>query len=309
MDLLDTTLIGYTRIGYERRIASDLHPLPRMDGRRVVLTGATSGLGEAAAHRLAGLGADLVLVGRSREKLERTRSAILAEKPSARVELEVADLSLLEEIRALASRLLARPEPIHVLVNNAGVLINERRETKEGHEVTFATNLLGHYLLTELLRSRLVASAPSRVINVSSGGMYTARIRVDDLETRTLRYDGPSCYARTKRGQVILTELWADELRDRGVVVHSMHPGWADTPAVRESLPNFFRVTKPFLRTPAQGADTIVWLAAAAEPTKTSGLFWHDRAPRPTHRSPLTHESTEDRTVLRKALRRMAGLG
>ncbi|MFO0695130.1 MAG: SDR family NAD(P)-dependent oxidoreductase [Polyangiales bacterium] len=308
MDLLDTTLIGYTRIGYERRIDPDRTPLPRMDGRRVVLTGATSGLGEAAAHRLSGLGADLVLVGRSREKLERTRSAILAEKPSARVELEVADLSLLAEIRALAARLSSRAEPIHVLVNNAGVLINERRETKEGHEVTFATNLLGHYLLTELLRSRLVASAPSRVINVSSGGMYSARIRVDDLETRALRYDGPSCYARTKRGQVILTELWADELRDRGVVVHSMHPGWADTPAVRESLPNFFRVTKPFLRTPAQGADTIVWLAAADEPSKTTGLFWHDRAPRPTHRSPLTRESAEDRKALREALRRMAGV-
>ena len=112
------------------------------------------------------------------------------------------------------------------------------------------------------------------------------------------RYDGAVAYARTKRAQVILTEIWAEALRDRGIVVHSMHPGWADTPGVSASLPRFYKLTKPLLRTPAEGADTIVWLCASAQAGRSTGQFWHDRRPRPTHRSRRTQETEAERQAL-----------
>ncbi len=213
----------------------------------------------------------------------------------------------MEQIRTVAEALLAGEPRIDVLINNAGALITKRRETADGLELTLATNLLSHFLLTNLLIPRLAASAPARIINVSSGGMYTQRIRVRDLQSTRGDYKGSIAYARAKRGQVILTELWADRLADQGVVVHAMHPGWADTPGVEKSLPLFRKVVGPFLRTPEQGADTIVWLAASDEAAQTSGKFWLDRRPRPTHRLKSTVEAPEDRQGLWDALNELAG--
>lgn len=282
-----TVVLSYTNIGYKIR-ARDFRPHPRMDGQTVVVTGATSGLGLAAAKQMAGLGADLVIVGRNAEKLERV-SSLLGGATTA-----LADLSLIAEVRRLADQ-LSRLESIDVLVNNAGVLVNERTETSEGLELTFATNLLSHYILTEALIPKLIDSAPSRIINVSSGGMYTQKIRPHDLETERIEYKGPDAYARTKRGQVILTEVWADRLADSGVVVHSMHPGWADTPQVADTLPGFHKIVGRFLRTPEQGADTIVWLASSPEAALETGKFWLDRQARPTHFFERTRESLAKR--------------
>lgn len=300
--LLDRTLLGYTRVGYLRRHLRPEFEADFIRGRRVLVTGATSGLGEATARRLAALGAEVILVGRSAQKLAETVERIRAIAPAAALRTECADLSLVREVGALARRLLERGEPIHVLVNCAGVLLNQRTETAEGVETTFATNLLGHYVLTERLRPLLAAGAPARIVNVSSGGMYTQRIRPDDLETARMSYDGPAVYARTKRGQVILTELWAERFRGDGIVVHSMHPGWADTQGVRVSLPNFHRITSRLLRDADEGADTIVWLATSAEAARSSGAFWHDRRVRPTHLLARTRESGAERSALIAAL-------
>jgi dehydrogenase/reductase SDR family protein 12 len=185
-----------------------------------------------------------------------------------------------------------------VLVNNAGVLPPERTLSDDGIELTFATNVVGPFLLTELLLPMLKDSAPARVINVSSGGMYSQKLRPGDLQMEHGDFDSTTAYARTKRAEVILTEELAKRLEGSGVVVHSMHPGWADTPGVRSSLPRFYGLMKPLLRTAEQGADTIVWLGAAAEPAQSSGGFWHDRRRRPTHLLPWTHESDEDRARL-----------
>ena len=173
-----------------------------------------------------------------------------------------------------------------------------RALSPDGIELTFATNVLGPFLLTNLLLPLLERSAPARIINVSSGGMYTQRIRVDDLQSARGEFDGATAYARAKRAQVILTELWARRLEGSGVVVHAMHPGWADTPGVETSLPRFYRLTRPLLRTPEQGADTIVWLGAADEPGRSTGRFWHDRRPRPTHLLPWTRETRQEREQL-----------
>jgi NAD(P)-dependent dehydrogenase (short-subunit alcohol dehydrogenase family) len=137
--------------------------------------------------------------------------------------------------------------------------------------------------------------------------MYTQRLRVEGLQSTVGKFDGPRVYARTKRAQVILTELWARRLAGTGVVVHSMHPGWADTPGVASSLPGFHRLTEPLLRSPEQGADTIVWLGAAAEPGESSGGFWHDRRRRPAHRVPWTRETPEDRERLWRECERLTG--
>ena len=307
-DLLDRTVVGsYTNVGYALRSPRWEGVLPPLNGRTVVITGATSGLGRVAAERLAGLGAAVRLVGRSEPKLEIARTEIVAATDNADIETYLADLSDMAAVRKLAQALLVGEPEIHVLINNAGTLFTDRGETAEGNELTLATNLLSHFLLTNLLIPHLETSAPARIINVSSGGMYTQRIRVHDLQNNHGEYKGSIAYARAKRGQVILTEIWAERLTDRGIVVHAMHPGWADTPGVEKSLPLFRKVTKPFLRTPDQGADTIVWLAASTEAAETSGKFWLDRRARPTHRIKSTVETPADRQGLWDALNDLAG--
>jgi NAD(P)-dependent dehydrogenase (short-subunit alcohol dehydrogenase family) len=304
--ILDATVVpGYTNVGFAIRCRW-WQPLPSMEGRVVVITGATGGLGAAAAHRLAGLGARVVLVGRDAAKVEQVRAEIIAGAGNADVAVEVADLSLMREVRALGERLLEREARIHALINNVGVLYTSRQVTAEGIEASLATNLLGHFVLTSLLIPRLRESTPARIIEVSSGGMYTQRVRADDLQSEHGAYRGSAAYARTKRGQVILSELWDRQLAGTGVVAHSMHPGWVDTPGIRHSLPRFRAIMRPLLRSPEQGSDTIVWLAASPEAARAGGGFWMDRRQRTTHRLPGTRETPEERRKLWAELERLA---
>lgn len=296
---------AFTNVGH-RLAARSFAPLDvSLAGRTAVVTGATAGLGREAATRLAELGARVVIVGRNPEKTARVRDEI-ADATDGDVVYEIADLSSMAEVAGLAERLLTAEPTINVLVNNAGSLFPERQVTAEGRERTFATNLLGHYLLTERLIPRLVESAPARIVNVSSGGMYSQRIVVDNLDFERGNYTGTAAYANTKRGQVILTELWAEELKRTGVVVNSMHPGWAKTPGVAASLPTFNRFMGPFLRTPEEGADTIVWLAAAPEAGDITGKFLLDRRPQDTHLVDRTRETDDDRRELRRRLEELA---
>jgi dehydrogenase/reductase SDR family protein 12 len=298
--MLDASVVGgYTNFGYRvRRRAWNTADLPAMDGKLVLVTGATSGLGGAAAAGFARLGASVRMLARDPQRGERARAEIVEQSGNSDVEVGVCDLSDLADVRRFAERFREQEPRLDVLVNNAGALVGERTLSADGIELTFATNVLGPFLLTEMLTGLLRRSAPARVINVSSGGMYTQRLHVDDLQMGGERFDGPVAYARTKRIEVILTELWAERLQNTGVVVHAMHPGWADTPGLAASLPRFYRLTRRLLRTPQEGADTIVWLGAGAEPARSSGGFWHDRRARPTHRVPWTRESAADRERL-----------
>jgi dehydrogenase/reductase SDR family protein 12 len=298
--VLDRTVVGgYTTLGYRIRSRGwSPSDLPRMDGKVVAVTGASSGLGLAAAEGYARLGATVWIIVRDRERGERAGAEIAARSGNHDIHVGVCDLSGLASIRSFAGRFPSRAARLDVLVNNAGAMTEMRELSADGIELTLATNVIGPFALTTRLTEMLQRSAPARIINVSSGGMYTQRLRVDDLQSAHGRFDGAAVYARSKRAEVVLSEMWAHRLAGSGVTVSAMHPGWADTPGIRASLPRFYRATRPLLRTPAEGADTIVWLGAAAEPALRSGLVWHDRRPRPVYLLPRTRETAAERASL-----------
>jgi dehydrogenase/reductase SDR family member 12 len=287
---------GYTKIGYWVRRSGwpDDDPRPgALAGRRALVTGASSGLGEAAALGMARLGAAVHLLVRDEVKGRAVLDEIAAQVPDAELRLEVCDMSDLDAVRRVAADLATRLDRLDVLVHNAGALPPERTESAQGHELTVALHVLGPVLMTELLLP-VLRGRDARVVLVASGGMYTQRLPVDDPDYERGRYQGTVAYARSKRMQVALAPLMQQRWAAAGVSVHVMHPGWADTPGVASSLPTFKKVTGPLLRDTEAGADTIVWLAAT-EPTPVGGRFWMDRAERPTHYRRATHDTAAER--------------
>ena len=295
---LEMSVVGsFTRLGIATR--RRLHHWTPIDsdltGRVVLITGASSGLGRAAAQQLAQLGASLVLVGRDEQRLAAAAQACRA-AGSPDVRTIRADLTLLAEAEGLVDQVLADYERLDVLIHNAGALVHDYRRTEEGFEETYAAQVLSQHVLTTGLLPLLTATPGSRVIVVSSGGMYTEKLEADRVEFDEEHYDGVVAYARAKRAQVTLNEVWAARSESASPTsspgawpdFYAMHPGWADTPGVAASLPRFRRVTGPLLRSPDEGADTIVWLAASDEAAGRSGLFWLDRAPRDTIKLPWT---------------------
>jgi NAD(P)-dependent dehydrogenase (short-subunit alcohol dehydrogenase family) len=279
---LEASVVGsFTRLGYDaRRRLYNWTPLEQLhlEGKTAIVTGATSGLGQEAAALLAAMGAQVCLVGRDPDRTERARRLL------PRAESAVADLSSLAETHLFAQTFSESHERLDVLVLNAGALTHEFTLTDEGYELTFATQVLSQFLLTRDLLPLLEAAPSGRVIVVASGGMYFERLDVDALQPSRENYDGVRAYSRAKRAQVALVEEWTRHLAATRVTVNAMHPGWADTPGLRSGLPAFSRTLAPLLRTARQGADTIAWLAAAAEVWGRSGLFFLDRRARPTYR-------------------------
>ncbi|NND82079.1 MAG: SDR family NAD(P)-dependent oxidoreductase [Gammaproteobacteria bacterium] len=295
-------VLTFTKYGYSSA-QKDWRPVSAsIKNKHVVITGATSGLGLSAAQQLAHLGARLTLVARDRQKAKDVVADIKRQTGNTNIKVEIAELSSMAQVSALAERLLKRGQAIDVLVNNAGALLNPREETDEGIEKSFALLLLGPYVLTEKLQPLLAKAGAARVINVSSGGMYAKRLSISNIESDKGEYSGSDAYARAKRGLVITGEQWAEEWAGDGITVHNMHPGWAYTPGVVTGLPEFTKATRKVLRTPEQGADTIVWLARATEVGKTSGLFWLDRHPHTTHLTSSTRETAQQRDQLRATL-------
>ena len=295
-------VLSFTKYGFKQAKKKWRPVTASVKGKQVLLTGATSGLGLATAIQLAHLGAYLTLVARNQEKAKEVSMQITQVTGNHNIKVEIADLSEMVQVSRLADRLLKKGRRIDVLINNAGALLNPRQESSDGLEKSFALLLLGPFLLTEKILPLLVKSGTARIINVSSGGMYARRISISNLLSTKGKYSGSETYARAKRGLVIIGEQWAERWAKHGITVHNMHPGWALTPGVQTSIPGFARRTKPFLRTPEQGADTIIWLATASEVGKTSGLFWLDRFPHSTHLTSKTKEKPEQRLALRKAL-------
>ncbi|MBF0350423.1 MAG: SDR family NAD(P)-dependent oxidoreductase [SAR324 cluster bacterium] len=297
-DVLNKTVIfGYDRVGYSvrKKLWNDADTQVSMKGKTVLVTGANSGLGKATSLHLAKLGARLYLICRNAESGKKAQHEIMNASDHSNIFLEIVDMSEPSQIREFAEQFRFKEPHLDILINNAGVLLNQREENSEGLEKTFATNTLGYFLMTNLLLPQLLQAKEARIINVSSGGMYATPLQLDDPQYQNRPYNGVMAYAESKRAEVILTELWAERLKDRNVIVSAMHPGWADTKGVQNSLPTFRKITKWVLRTSEQGADTIIWLAVAPHLTaQESGKFWFDRKARSIHRSDKTHHTPAD---------------
>lgn len=305
MDL--TVVPGFSSIGYEVRGRLDPWAPPDLDGRSVMVTGASSGLGLAIATELTAAGAEVHAVVRDPERGRLARARV-AEETGVEFHLHFCDLADLTKVREFARAFLADGLPLDVLINNAGVMPPERLTSPDGFELTFATNVLGPFLLTEMLLPRLVAGEEPRVVMMSSGGMYATGFDLSDPQLEALDYDPPRFYAQSKRAEVMLADEWQARYGADGVAFCSMHPGWADTPGVSQSLPRFTRLMGPILRDPEGGAETAVWLASVDQETAPGGRFYQDRRPRPKHRLPGTREDDADRVALYRICSEMTGL-
>ena len=310
--LLELSIIGsFSRLGpsIRRRLFHwDAVPDWRLEGRSALITGPTSGLGRELALALGSLGARLILVGRDPEKLESVAGTLARERGVDRVSIVVADLASLASVRDAANRILADEPRLDILVDNAGAMFPSRRESPDGVELTFATMVVGPFALVAGLLPLLQRTGSARVISVTSGGMYAQPLEVDDLDWARRAWNGARAYAQAKRAQVVLTREWARRLPAQDVTFNAMHPGWADTPGLSASLPGFSRVMGPLLRTPADGVDTALWLAADPEVAGRTGGLYLDRRARPFDRAPQTRVPAADRLELWDRVVRLAGI-
>jgi dehydrogenase/reductase SDR family member 12 len=296
-----TVLPGYSRLGFALRRPLWREPAPPTFGlrrRRILVTGASSGIGEALCEQLARAGASVLMGVRALERGASAKRRIAARTDAAtaaRVRPTRLDVADLEDVARFAAAFDG--DALDGLVHNAGVLTERRERSPQGHELTFATAVLGPFALTRALAGALREDAPASVVFVSSGGMYTARLRAEDPELEASDFDGARFYAHAKRAQVVLASLFAERWKGSGVGFAAIHPGWVDTPGLAGALPAFRRAVGPILRDPAAGADSAAWLLGR-DLTDRSGRFWHDRRVRAEHRVPWTREPPADRERL-----------
>ncbi|XP_010892869.1 dehydrogenase/reductase SDR family member 12 isoform X1 [Esox lucius] len=286
----------YTRRGYEQAAK---HFVPKeldvaVVGRSFMITGANSGIGKATAMAIAKRGGTVHMVCRNKERAEKAREDIVRETGNTEVYFHCLDLSETHKVWEFAESFKMQYPSLNVLINNAGCMMNKREVNDHGLERSFATNTLGVYILTQSLIPLLQKSRDPRVITVTSAGMLVQKLQPADLQSEKGPFDGTMVYAQNKRQQVVLTEQWAKS--HPAIHFSVMHPGWADTPAVSTSMPQFHQMMGERLRSAEQGADTVVWLALTRAAGKTrSGRFFQDRQPVPAH-LPLawTHSTPED---------------
>jgi NAD(P)-dependent dehydrogenase (short-subunit alcohol dehydrogenase family) len=246
-----------------------------MEDKVVMITGANSGIGKAATLALAKMGATVVMVARNAEKGEAARDEIMKESQNNSVDLLLADLSSLESVRQLATEFQKKYSKLHILINNAGLFNQRRHVTTDGYENTFATNYLAPFLLTSLQLDLLKASAPSRIINVSSVGHYNGHINFDDLNLEK-EYGGWKAYGQSKLALVLFTHELAKKLKGTGVTVNAVHPGTVATNIWTRPLgPAGFIMALPklFMTSPEKGAETIVYLASSPDAKGLNGEY------------------------------------
>ncbi len=270
---------------------------PTLHGKTCMVTGASSGLGLATATALAHMGARTVLVCRDRGRGEAALSQIVQTTRNRDVEVMLADLSSQDAIRKLAGEFLAMERPLHALVNNAGAINMRRSLTVDGIETTFAVNHLAYFLLTLLLLDRLKASAPARIVNVTSEGHRTTGIRFDDLGGER-DYAPFRAYCQSKLANVLFTHELARRLQGTGVTVNSVHPGAVATRLAQNNaawLRILFKLAGLFFRSPERGAATSVYLASSPTVTDVTGRYFADS--REKRSSPASYDEATARRL------------
>jgi NAD(P)-dependent dehydrogenase (short-subunit alcohol dehydrogenase family) len=252
-----------------------------MQGKVVVITGGTSGIGQVAAERLARMGARIVLVARDPTRGEATLARLRQVGPGAEHGARYADLSRIGETRRVAAEIAAAEPRIDVLINNAGALFDDRRLSPERLEMTFAVNHMAYFVLTEGLRERLVGSTPARIVNTASAAHAGAKLDFEDLQSAK-GYAGFRVYGRSKLANILFTRELARRLDGTGVTANCLHPGFVAT-RFGASSGGLFQAIMPaarlFALTPEQGADTLVYLASSPEAASANGLYFVKRKP------------------------------
>ncbi|MDX6287807.1 MAG: hypothetical protein QOG53_3292 [Frankiales bacterium] len=253
-------------------------------GRTCIVTGASSGIGRETARGLARYGDDVVLIGRNEKRLAHVQSELSAEGQGT-VTSQRCDFAQLDDVRRLALALLDAHNQIHVLVNNAGQVLRKREETADGFEAMFGVNHLAPYLLTRLLLPRLIDSAASRVVTVSSDAHRWGLLDFDDLQTRDTSYRPMKVYGTSKLANALFSWELARRTEGRGLTSNAVHPGFVASSLARDNIVAnvALKVMRPFIRSPAKGAETSVFLATSPEGAAISGRFWFDCKPIEEH--------------------------
>jgi NAD(P)-dependent dehydrogenase (short-subunit alcohol dehydrogenase family) len=252
-----------------------------MKGKVVVITGATSGIGEVAAQRLAAMGARIVLVARDAARGQRSLTRLPSVGPGAPHSIHYGDLSRIAESKRVAAEIAAAEPRIDVLINNAGALFSSRRVTADNLEETFATNHMAYFVLTLGLKANLLAAAPARVVSTASDAHKGYSLDFDDLQA-TQGYSAMRAYGRSKLCNILFTRELARRWRGNGVTANCLHPGFVATRFGDGSggfLSGVVRVAKTFAITPEKGAETIVYLASSPEVAAISGEYFYKCRP------------------------------
>ena len=267
-----------------------------MKGKTCVVTGANSGMGFVVARELARMGAAVVLVCRSQSKGDLASSEIRRVTGNESVELMIADLASLESVRTFAQDFKQNHQKLHVLVNNAGLILGKRTLTPDGLETTFQVNYLSHFLLTHLLLDVLKASAPSRIVNISSDAHTSGHMNFDDLQFER-GYGGWKSYCQSKLAQILFTYELAERLKGTGVTVNCLHPGavrtnWGDEAG---TLGIGIRLARPFMLSPDKGAETALYVATSPDLEGVSGKYFAKK--RETQSSKESYDEEERRKL------------
>jgi dehydrogenase/reductase SDR family protein 12 len=301
--VLELSLVGsFSRAGFVIRHKLEEWSDPgRLEGKTMVVTGASSGIGRAVAIELAALGAETWLVGRNADHLRAASRAAADAGGSGRVHTAQLDVVDADAVSAFVGRVSSLHTKLDALVHNAGALFPDYGVADDGTgirtERTLATHVLAPFRLSWLLSPLLLSAERPVIATVTSGGMYTQRFDAPRIEAAPDDYRGTAVYGRAKRAQVVLSHEWARRWGGNGLASYAVHPGWVATPGLAEGLPSFAKLG-PLLRTPAQGADTVAWLAADGprRTGKTAQLdgLWHDRHRRGEYYLPSTRRTLSE---------------
>ena len=265
------------------------------EGKTVVITGGTSGIGEVAAVALAKMGARIVLVARDKSRGDATLARLRDSAHGIAHSVHFADLLRLAEIKRVAAQIADQESRIDILINNAGALFGTRRVTEDGLEYTFAVNHLAYFVMAEGLRERLLASAPSRIISTASAMHQNATLDFDDLQSAK-SFGAVKAYSRSKLCNILFTRELARRLHGTGVTANCLHPGFVATRFGDQSgvlISPFVRLAKIFAISPAKGAETIIYLASSPDVAETTGQYFYESMP-----STPSSRAQDDRSAL-----------